>query len=112
MGKKFDDYLKEKIDAGELYYLNQEQLKTYQSTEIPKWDDKKVINNTSNGDLMGQFSIPHLLILALICWWVYSLVHLLKSKRPDKVLWTIVMMGLSFLGVILYWTIGKQKEIQ
>lgn len=109
MAQKFDEYLREKNKSGEWHNVIPAPQGRYESTEVPKWDETKIITDTPKGGMMGELSLTHILILGLAVWWIYSLVHLLKGDRKDKVLWVIVLIGLSFLGAILYWTVGKKK---
>lgn len=65
---------------------------------------------------MPQFGIVFLILIAIIVFiiWLISLIDILKSKNDSnwKLLWAIVVIFLSILGTIIYWSIGKKEREQ
>ena len=45
---------------------------------------------------------------------IIALIDILKSdfKGNDKLIWVLVVIFLSLLGVLLYYTIGRQQKIK
>ncbi|MEI6562657.1 MAG: PLDc N-terminal domain-containing protein [Verrucomicrobiota bacterium] len=59
----------------------------------------------------GGGFISALCIMALSLW-LLTLISLLRRqdmKDVDKIVWTIVLCALSFLGMVLYWFIAPPK---
>ena len=54
-----------------------------------------------------------LFILWAFVFWIYMLVHLLKSDMPDseKLVWVIVILFASLIGAIIYYFLVKRKNI-
>jgi len=61
--------------------------------------------------------------IAIIVWIIISiflllpivtLINLLKSRfaNNDKLVWTIVVVFLPFIGSLLYWMIGRKQKIE
>lgn len=52
------------------------------------------------------------LSIALLIWWLYVLVNLLKRedlKATDKICWTIVVVFLHIIGLLLYIFFAPKK---
>jgi len=63
-----------------------------------------------------HFGLLFLLIIFAIAFIlpIIALIDILKSefKNNDKLIWTIVVIFLSVIGAILYFTIGRNQRIQ
>jgi nitrate reductase gamma subunit len=63
-----------------------------------------------------HFGLLFLLIIFAIAFIlpIIALVDILKSefKNNDKLIWTVVVIFLSVIGAILYFTIGRNQRIQ
>jgi Phospholipase_D-nuclease N-terminal len=63
-------------------------------------------------DILAQL-LP-VVLLGGIGFWIWCLVDILKSDFKDgstKLIWLLVVFFLSFLGVVLYFMIGKKQKI-
>ena len=47
-------------------------------------------------------------ILALV--WIIFIVDVLKSKREDKTVWTVVVIGLPIVGAVFYSFLAMEKD--
>ena len=51
--------------------------------------------------------------LAVLIIWLWALIDILKSDFKDsinKIIWLLVVFFLSFMGVILYYFIGRKQK--
>lgn len=70
-----------------------------------------------NLDLLGFIGPWQILIilfmLAIIGFWIYALVDILKHNftGDNKIIWLLVVLLLGLLGTILYFTIGRKSRI-
>ncbi len=51
--------------------------------------------------------------LAILLTWILALVEILQSKFSgnNKVIWLLVVFFLSFIGAVLYFSIGRKQRI-
>jgi len=62
--------------------------------------------------LLLIFAIP--IGLALFAFWIWMLIHAIQNKGlsdGERIAWVIVLVFVHFLGAVLYFFIGKPKEI-
>lgn len=54
------------------------------------------------------------ILILCITLWIYCLVDVLKSQFPqnEKLVWTLAIIFVPFLGTILYLIIGKKKKLK
>jgi hypothetical protein len=56
-----------------------------------------------------------LLMLILICLWIYTIVDILKADfegSNDKLIWILLVILVPFIGVLLYFIIGRKNKIK
>lgn len=53
-------------------------------------------------------------LILCITLWIYCLVDVLKSQFPqnEKLIWTLAIIFVPFLGTILYLIIGRRKKLK
>ena len=68
-----------------------------------------IINDFSIGLFIWQA-----LILLSIGLWIYCLIDILKNKfaQNDKLIWTLVVILIPFIGSLLYFFIRKNKKLK
>ncbi len=64
---------------------------------------------------MGEFSLPHLLILAVVLFCsiilpIITIIHAAKSTNKNKFIWIGIIFILNFFGAILYLLIGRKAK--
>ncbi|PQJ18701.1 PLDc N-terminal domain-containing protein [Tenacibaculum sp. SG-28] len=54
------------------------------------------------------------LIILSIGLWIYCLIDIFKNKfaQNDKIIWTLVVILIPFIGSLLYLYIGKNKKLK
>ena len=53
-------------------------------------------------------------LILCITLWIYCLVDVLKSQFPqnEKLIWTLAIIFVPFIGTILYLIIGRRKKLK
>jgi hypothetical protein len=66
---------------------------------------------TFTGIFVGMMFLMALLGIAWLILLIWSLVHLLKANNDPtwKILWVLVIVLIPFIGVILYYFIGRDQ---
>jgi 4-amino-4-deoxy-L-arabinose transferase-like glycosyltransferase len=69
-------------------------------------------NNGSptGGFIAGGFFIVYLILAVVaLCFWLWMLIDCLTSRLPatEKLIWTLVILFLNFLGALLYFFIAR-----
>ncbi|MEA2016882.1 MAG: PLDc N-terminal domain-containing protein [Campylobacterota bacterium] len=61
----------------------------------------------------AAFGIMSIVYLALIVFWVWTLIDILKNEfsGSGKIVWLLVVFFLSLLGSILYVAIGRKQRV-
>jgi uncharacterized membrane protein len=61
--------------------------------------------------LLLFFSI---IIVAAFVFWLWALIDILKNEftGSNKLIWLIVVIMVPFLGMLLYWFIGREQKIR
>jgi len=61
----------------------------------------------------AAFGIMSLIYLAMIVFWIWTLIDVLKSEfsGSSKIVWLLVLFFLAILGSILYVAIGRKQRI-
>ena len=53
-------------------------------------------------------------VLALIGFWIYTIVEISKSKFNDdsaKIVWLLVVILIGILGSLIYWIFGRANRV-
>lgn len=56
-----------------------------------------------------------IIILSILIAWIWTLIRIIQSdfKNPnDKLMWVIIVVGLGFLGAIIYFIFGEKNRIR
>ncbi|HET6769468.1 MAG TPA: PLD nuclease N-terminal domain-containing protein [Chitinophagaceae bacterium] len=59
--------------------------------------------------------ITTILFLSCVSLWVLALIRIIKNDFPaenEKLIWALIVIFLPFLGTIIYFAIGKSREIK
>ena len=73
-------------------------------------------------DMVGMAGIMGLAVL-LVLWiifvavfvlWLWAMIDILKNEftGSNKLIWLLVVMLLPFIGMVLYWFIGREQKIR
>jgi len=73
-------------------------------------------------DLVGVAGMMGLAVL-LVLWiifvavfvlWLWAMIDILKNEftGSNKLIWLLVVMLLPFIGMVLYWFIGREQKIR
>jgi uncharacterized RDD family membrane protein YckC len=73
-------------------------------------------------DMVGMAGIMGLAVL-LVLWilfvavfvlWLWAMIDILKNEftGSNKLIWLLVVMLLPFIGMVLYWLIGRDQKIK
>ena len=73
-------------------------------------------------DMVGMAGIMGLAVLlvlwiifvALFVFWLWTMIDILKNEftGSNKLIWLLVVMLLPFIGMVLYWFIGRDQKIK
>ena len=53
-------------------------------------------------------------VLALIGFWIYTIVDIVKSNFQDettKIIWLLVVISIGILGSLIYWIFGRSGKV-
>lgn len=53
-------------------------------------------------------------ILAAFAFWIWMLIHAIQNKGltdNERIVWIIVIVFLHFLGALIYFFVGKPKQL-
>ena len=53
-------------------------------------------------------------VLALIGFWIYTIVDIVKSNFQDettKIIWLLVVILIGILGSLIYWIFGRSGKV-
>ena len=53
-------------------------------------------------------------VLALIGFWIYTIVDIVKSNFQDettKIIWLLVVILMGILGSLIYWIFGRSGKV-
>jgi hypothetical protein len=55
-----------------------------------------------------------IIIVAAFVFWVWILIDILKNEftGSNKLIWLLVVITIPFLGMVLYWFIGREQKIK
>jgi len=56
-----------------------------------------------------------ILFLAFLSFWVIALIRIIRNEFPgqnEKLIWALLVIFLPFIGTIIYFVIGKSREIK
>ena len=59
--------------------------------------------------------IATLLILSFVTFWILALIRTIKNDFPgenEKLIWALMVIFLPFLGTIIYFVVGRSREIK
>ena len=66
----------------------------------------------------GVMGLAILLVLGMIfvavfVLWLWAMIDILKNEftGSNKLIWLLVVMLLPFIGMVLYWLIGREQKI-
>jgi len=64
---------------------------------------------------MGNFSLTHLLILAMLMFFsvffpLMALIDAAKSTSKNKILWIVIIFFFNFFGASIYWFFGRKNK--
>ena len=66
----------------------------------------------------GMMGLAILLVLwiifvAVFVLWLWAMIDILKNEFTgyNKLIWLLVVMFLPFIGMLLYWFIGREQKI-
>ena len=62
----------------------------------------------------GAEWIAFAFVLALIGFWIYTIVDIVKSKFQDettKIIWLLVVILMGILGSLIYWIFGRSGKL-
>ena len=66
----------------------------------------------------GMMGLAILLVLwiifvAVFVLWLWAMIDILKNEftGSNKLIWLLVVMLLPFIGMLLYWFIGREQKI-
>jgi len=72
-------------------------------------------------DMVGVAGIMGLAVLlvlgiifvAVFVLWLWAMIDILKNEftGSNKLIWLLVVMLLPFIGMVLYWFIGREQKI-
>lgn len=68
----------------------------------------------ASGIMSGEsLLLPLLILVAVIFFWLWALIDILKSDFKDynKIVWLLSVLLVPVLGFILYFLIGKKQKI-
>jgi hypothetical protein len=54
-----------------------------------------------------------MMFVAVFVLWLWAMIDILKNEftRSNKLIWLLVVMLLPFIGMVLYWLIGREQKI-
>jgi len=68
--------------------------------------------------MAGMMGLAVLLVLwivfvAVFVLWLWAMIDILKNEftGSNKLIWLLVVMLLPFIGMVLYWFIGREQKI-
>jgi hypothetical protein len=59
--------------------------------------------------------IATLLCLSFAALWIIALIRVIKNEFPgqnEKLIWALLIIFLPFIGTIVYFVVGKAREIK
>lgn len=62
--------------------------------------------------MFASFGLQQLLVLPLICLWLWGLVDCLRREFRDsttKLIWVVVIVVLNFIGALIYLAVGRSQ---
>ena len=64
-------------------------------------------------DASVGFVLKHLILVAYIFLWLYTLVHIAKNEFKENLgtIWGIVVVCMPLFGLLLYWGMSKDHRI-
>jgi len=59
--------------------------------------------------------ITIILILSFVTFWILALIRIIKndfSGENERLIWALIVILLPFLGTIIYFAVGRSREIK
>lgn len=59
--------------------------------------------------------IGAILFLSFVTFWILALIRIIKNDFPgenEKLIWALIVIFLPFLGTIIYFAVGRAREIK